>query len=66
MDLGVIPGPGRSHGEEREWLPSPVFLLGESHGRRSLVGYNPWGHKESDMAEVTEHSVALAYTHYHV
>ena len=27
--------------------PTPVFLLGESHGRRSLEGYNPWGHKES-------------------
>ena len=33
----------------REWLPTPVFLPGESHGQRSLVGYSPWGHKESDM-----------------
>ena len=33
----------------RKWQPSPVFLLGESHGQRSLVG--PWGHKDSDMAE---------------
>ena len=32
----------------REWLPSPVFLSGESHGQRSLMGYNPYGHKESD------------------
>ena len=28
-----------------------VFLPGESHGQRSLVGYSSWGHKESDMAE---------------
>ena len=28
-----------------EWQPTPVFLPGESHGQRSLVGYSPWGHK---------------------
>jgi len=27
------------------------FLPGESHGQRSLVGYNPWGHKELDTTE---------------
>ena len=32
----------------REWLPTLVFLPGESHGQRSLVGYSPWGHKELD------------------
>ena len=32
---------------------TPVFLPGESHGQRSLVDYGPWGHKESDMTEVT-------------
>ena len=31
----------------------PVFLLGESHGQRSLVGYRTQGHKESDMTEAT-------------
>jgi len=30
-----------------------VFLPGESHGQRSLVGSSPWGHKESDMTEAT-------------
>ena len=30
----------------------PVFLPGESHGQRSLVGYCPWDHKETDMTEV--------------
>ena len=29
----------------RKWQPTPVFLLGESHGKRSLAGYSPWGHK---------------------
>ena len=29
----------------RKWLPTPVFLPGEFHGQRSLVGYSPWGHK---------------------
>ena len=35
----------------REWLPTPVFLPGEFHGQRSLVGYSPWDCKESDMTE---------------
>ena len=35
----------------REWLPTPVFLPGESHRQRSLVGYSPWGHEESDTTE---------------
>ena len=35
----------------RKWQSIPVFLPGESHGWRSLVGYSPWGHKESDMTE---------------
>ena len=32
----------------RAWQPTPVFLPRESHGQRSLGGYSPWGHKESD------------------
>ena len=35
----------------REWHLTPVFLPGESHGQRSLMGYCPWGHKESHTAE---------------
>ena len=35
----------------RAWQPTPVFLPGESHGRRRLVGYSPWGRKESDTTE---------------
>ena len=37
----------------RKWQPPPVFLPGEPHGQGSLVGYGPWGHKESDSTEMT-------------
>ena len=40
----------------RAWQPTPVFLPGESHGQRSLGGYSPWCHKESDMTKVTQHA----------
>ena len=36
--------------------PTPVFVPGESHGQRSLVGYSPWGGKESNMTEATYHA----------
>ena len=35
----------------RKWIPTPLFLPGESHGQRSLAGYSPQGHRESDMTE---------------
>ena len=35
----------------REWLSTPVFLPGESHRQRSLVGYSSLGRKESDKTE---------------
>ena len=35
----------------RKWQPTPVFLPGKSHGWRNLVGYSPWGRKESDTTE---------------
>ena len=40
---------------KRTWQPTPIFLPGKFHGQRSLVGYSPWGRKESDM---TEHGLA--------
>ena len=40
----------------RKWQPTPVFLPGESHGQRSLVGYSPWGRKESDTTERLTHT----------
>ena len=45
--LGLIPGSGIPW--KRTWQPTPVFLPGKSHGQRSLLGYSPWGCKESDM-----------------
>ena len=64
-DVGSIPGWGRSAGERRHgfdpwvgkicwrrtWQPTLVFLPRKSHRQRSLVGYSPWGRKESDMTE---------------
>ena len=35
----------------RKWHPTPVVLPGKSRGRRSPVGYSPWGHKGSDTTE---------------
>ena len=45
----------------REWLPTSVSLLEEFHGQRSLAGYSPWGHKESDMTEqlILSHSPTM-------
>ena len=51
-DVGLIPTSGRSPGgKKKKWQLTPVFLLGESHGQRSLVGYSPWGCKEWDTTE---------------
>ena len=36
--------------------PTPLFLLRESHGQRSLADYSPRGRKESDTAKTTEHA----------
>ena len=43
----------------RKWQPTPAFLPGESHGRRSLVGCSPWGHTASDTTEATQQHQAL-------
>ena len=48
-DMSLIPELGRSL--EKEMITPAVFLPGKSHGQRSLVGYNPYGHKESDKTE---------------
>ena len=47
---GSVPGLRRFPGK-REWQPTPVFLPGEPHGQRSLVGYSPQCHKESGATE---------------
>ena len=50
----------------REWLPTPVFLPGKSHGQRWLIVHSPWGSKESDTNErLTLHNMnqhAQGYT----
>ena len=57
--LGSVSGSGRFPGEgngnplQYSWLGNlmdrgPVFLAGKSRGQRSLEGYSPWSHKESD------------------
>ena len=49
-DPGSIPGSGKIPWRWK-WQPTPLFLPGESHGWKSLVGYSPQGRKESDMTE---------------
>ena len=54
-DTSLIPGSGRSPGGGNS-NPLQYSCLENPHGQRSLVGYRPRGLKESDTAEVTEHS----------
>ena len=45
----------------RKWPPTPVHLPEKPHGKRSLVGYGPWGYKELDMTEqLSMHITVLA------
>ena len=46
-----VPSLGREDPLEKEMQPTPVFLPGESHGQRRLVGYSPWSCKEWDTTE---------------
>ena len=55
-DPSLIPGLGRSPGEGNG-KTTPFFLPGEFHGQRSLVGYSPWGCKESNTTEWLIHSL---------
>ena len=63
---------GREDPLKREWQVTPVFLPRESHGQRSLAGYNPWGRKELDMTEQLTHIsthtyiCVYMYTHTHI
>ena len=43
-----VPSPGQENPLEKDMVTHSVFLPGKSHGQRSLVGYSPWGRKESD------------------
>ena len=46
----------------RQWDPTPVFLPGKSHGRKSLVGCSPWGCWVSDMTERLHFHFSLSCT----
>ena len=54
-DMGAIPEV-RKIPWRRKQQPTPVFLSGDSHGQKSLVGYSPQGCKESDTTEATDHA----------
>ena len=45
----------------RQWHPTPVVLPRKSHGQRRLVGYSPWGRKESDTTEWLHFSLFLLF-----
>ena len=47
---------GRKTPWSRKWQPTPVFLPGEFHEWRSLVGYSPWGGKELDTTDQLIHT----------
>ena len=50
----------------RKWQPPPVFLPGKFHGWRSLVGYCPWGRKESDTTEQLHYLSIYRFSSSHV
>ena len=50
----------------RKWQPTPVFLLGKSHGWRSLVGHSPQGHKELDMTEWFHFTSIQSHINWHI
>ena len=58
-DTGWFDAWGGKISWRRAWQPTPIFLPGESHGQRSLVGYSPWGLRESGTTIETEHWCSL-------
>ena len=52
---------GREDPLEEGMVTHPVFLPHESHGQRSLMGYSPQGHRESDTTEATEQAQAKSF-----
>ena len=46
----------------RQWQPTPVLLPGKSRGRRSLVGFSPWGREDSDTTERLPFHFSLSCT----
>ena len=50
---------GREDPWRMKWQPTSIFLPGKSHGQKNLVGYNPWGCKELDMAKHKSRDITL-------
>ena len=50
----------------KETETTPVFLPGKFHGQRSLVGYSPWGCKESDVTVRLTETDIYVHTHTHI
>ena len=57
--LNCTPKHGHDGAICRKLHPTPVFMPGKFHGQRSLEGYSPWGHKESDTTEYYVHFTAI-------
>ena len=62
-DMDSIPGLGRFPGGGNG-NPLQYSCLENPHGQRGLVGYSPWGHKESDMTESLSIHAHIQYTSY--
>ena len=62
VNLDLIPSLGTWVLWRREWQPTLLFLPREFHEQRSLVGYGPWGCKESDKTERL--TLSLSYKGY--
>ena len=64
-DAGSVPA-GQKDPLEKEMATHSSILPGKSHRQKSLVGYSPWGCKESDSTEHTHtHTHTQAHTDTH-
>ena len=54
---------GQADPQNRKWQPTPASLPRRSRGQRSLLGYSPWEHKQSDMTEWLKHRELRIYNH---
>ena len=61
-DVGLIDPCVRKIPWRRAWQPPPVCLPGEPHGQRSLGGYSPWVHRESDTTGAIQHTLTVLLT----
>ena len=62
-DVDLIPGLGKPPGEGNG-KPTPVFLPEKFHGRRSLVAYGPWCHKELSQRVGLTHISSVKFSNF--